>query len=71
MLSLEVVGPGDSLSTAPSRAVMATAAYSCDRVVAARVYFGWGAAGGGDGGVYRLQPRWNQDSFLSIVLFFV
>ncbi len=36
MLSLEVVGPGDGLSTAPSLAVTATAAYSCDRTVAAR-----------------------------------
>jgi hypothetical protein len=35
MLSLEVMGPGDSLSTAPSQAVTATAAYSCDRTVAA------------------------------------
>jgi hypothetical protein len=52
MPSLEVVGPGDGLSTAPSRAVTATAAYSCDRAVAACVYFGWGAAGGGDGGVF-------------------
>jgi hypothetical protein len=47
MLSLEVVGPGDGLSTAPSatpywrdaswrswQAVTATAAYSCDRAVA-------------------------------------
>ncbi len=48
MLSLEVVGPGYGLSTAPSatpywrdaswgswQAVMATVAYSCDRAVAA------------------------------------
>ncbi len=48
MLSLEVVGPGDGLSTVPSarpywrdaswrvswQAVTATAAYSCDRTVA-------------------------------------
>jgi hypothetical protein len=64
MLSLEVVGPGYGLSTAPSatpywrdaswrvswQAATATAAYSCDRAVAAP-HFGWGAAGGGDGGV--------------------
>ncbi len=48
MLSLEVVGPGDGLSTAPSQAVTATAAYSCDRTVAA-LLFGWGTAGGGIG----------------------
>ena len=35
MLSLEVVGPGDGLSTVPSQAVTATAAYSCDRTIAA------------------------------------
>jgi hypothetical protein len=64
MLSLEVVGPGYGLSTAPSatpywrdaswgswQAVTATAAYSCDRAVRWRRYFfGWRAAGGGDGG---------------------
>jgi hypothetical protein len=58
MLSLEVVGPGYGLSTAPSatpywrdaswrvswQAATATAAYSCDRVVAAlllRLEGGW------------------------------
>ncbi len=57
MLSLEVVGPGNGLSTAPSatpyrrdaswgswQAVTATAAYSCDRAVAAlllRLEGGW------------------------------
>jgi hypothetical protein len=35
MLSLEVVGPGDGLSMVPSQAVTATAAYSCERMVAA------------------------------------
>jgi hypothetical protein len=45
MLSLEVMGPGDGLSTVPSQAVTATAAYSCDRTVAAlllRLGNGWG-----------------------------
>jgi hypothetical protein len=60
MLSLEVVGPGDGLSTVPSatpywryaswrvswQAATATAAYSCDRAVAA-LLLGWGTAGGG------------------------
>ncbi len=35
MLSLEVVRPGDGLSMVPSQAATATAAYSCDRTVAA------------------------------------
>ena len=46
-------GPRGGLSTAPSRAVTATAAYSCDQAVAAlplRLGGGWRC----DGGVYRL-----------------
>ncbi len=49
MPSLEVVGPGDGLSTAPSLAAMATAAYSCDRTAAAplpRLGNGWQCGGG-------------------------
>ncbi len=49
MLSLEVVGPGDGLSTVPSQAVTATAAYSCDRTGAA-LLLRLGTAGGGIGG---------------------
>jgi hypothetical protein len=57
MLSLEVVGPGDGLSTVLSatpfwrdvswsvswQAAMATGQWRC-------LLFGWGTAGGGDGG---------------------
>ncbi len=49
MLSLEVVGPGDGLSTVPSLVVSATAAYSCDRTVAVllpRLGNGWQWNGG-------------------------
>jgi hypothetical protein len=49
MLSLEVVGPGDGLSTVPSQAVTVTAAYSYDMMVAG-FFFGWGTAGGNIGG---------------------
>ncbi len=48
MPSLEVVGPGDGLSTAPSSTAMATAAYSCDRTAAAplpRLENGWQCGG--------------------------
>jgi hypothetical protein len=63
MLSLEVVGPGDGLTTVPSatpywrdvswrvswQAATATEAYSCDWTVAT-LLFGWGAAGGDNSG---------------------
>jgi hypothetical protein len=66
MLSLEVVDPGDGLSTAPSQAVTATAAYSCTGRWQ-RFFFGWGTAGGGGGGGYRLRRRWDQDSSYSFI----
>jgi hypothetical protein len=68
MLSLEVVGPGGSLSTAliatpygrdaswrvSWQPATATAAYSCDRATG-RSFIGWGAAGGGNGGADQFR----------------
>ncbi len=67
MLSLEVVGPGDGLSTVPSQAATATAAYSCDRTVAAlfhRLGNGWQwhwRCGTG------FRWRWAQDLLYSFI----
>ncbi len=63
MLSLEVVGPGDGLSKAPSRAVTATAAYSCDRTAAARLLRLGGSWRWRRRGVPALM-RWAQDLYL-------
>ncbi len=47
-------GPRGGLSTAPSRAATATAAYSCDQAVAALSLLRLGCGWRCDGGLYRL-----------------
>jgi hypothetical protein len=70
MLSLEVVGPGDGLSTVPSQAVTATAAYSCDRTVAA-LLGGTGSTVDGDGlKIYHIRP-FRIFGLLSYFVYFV